>query len=226
MILVVNLSFISTATLLLIRIEIDRGGVAIYIREPIDFINRKDLQNENLEFLCVKIIKPKTKPFLVCTWYRPPNSFANLFVHFEAILEKIEELNIESHILGDFNCNVAIASPDGYTTKLLDLCDLYQYYQLINEHIPVTTITSTLIDLFLTNEPSKFNTSGVSHTGLSDLSLIYWARKLLTPSVKPKVIKFRSYKHFNLNRFLTDIGQAPWDQIESYNDPTLACQLW
>ena len=103
------------------------GGVAIYIRDPIDFINRKDLQNENLEFLCVEIRKPKTKPFLVSTWYRPPNSSINLFVDFEAILEKIEALNIESHILGDFNCNVATASPDGYTTKLLELCDLYQY---------------------------------------------------------------------------------------------------
>ena len=201
-------------------------GVAIYRRDPTDFINRKDLQNENLEFLCVEIRRPKTKPFLVSTWYRPPNSPINLFVDFKAILEKIESLNIESYILGDFNCNVATASPDGYTTKLLDFCDLSQYSQLIYERIRVTRTTSTLIDLFLTNEPSKFNTSGVSHTGLSDHSLIYGASKLVTPSVKPKVIKFRSYKRFDLAQNLTDISQAPWDQTESYNDPTQAWQLW
>ena len=67
------------------------GGIAIHIRDPIDFINRKDLRNENLKFLFVEIRKPKTKPFLVNAWYRPPNSSINLFVDFEAILKKIEK---------------------------------------------------------------------------------------------------------------------------------------
>ena len=49
-------------------------GVAIYRRDPTDFINRKDLQNENLEFLYVEIRKPKTKPFLVSTVYRAEES--------------------------------------------------------------------------------------------------------------------------------------------------------
>ena len=39
-------------------------------------------------------------------------------------------------------------------------------------------------------------------------------------------IKNRSYKYFDLDRFLTDISQALWDKIESYNDPRKAWQVW
>ena len=46
------------------------GGVAIYLRNTIDFVTRVDLQDDALEFLCVEIRKPKIKPFLISTWYR------------------------------------------------------------------------------------------------------------------------------------------------------------
>ena len=40
------------------------GGVAMYIRNSINFNLRNDLHDEALEFLCVEISKPKVKPFL------------------------------------------------------------------------------------------------------------------------------------------------------------------
>ena len=55
------------------------GGVAMYIRNSINFNLRNDLHDEALEFLCVEISKPKVKPFLISTWYRPPNSCKDLF---------------------------------------------------------------------------------------------------------------------------------------------------
>ena len=50
------------------------GGVCIYIRSNLNFRIRKDLANKDLEFLLVEISKPRSKPFLVDTWYRPPSS--------------------------------------------------------------------------------------------------------------------------------------------------------
>ena len=43
------------------------GGVAMYIRNSINFNLRNDLHDEALEFLCVEISKPKVKPFLIST---------------------------------------------------------------------------------------------------------------------------------------------------------------
>ena len=40
------------------------GGVAMYIRDVIDFKIRSGLSDPDLEFLYVEIQKPKAKPFL------------------------------------------------------------------------------------------------------------------------------------------------------------------
>jgi predicted glutamine amidotransferase len=51
------------------------GGVAIYLRNNIPYVERSDLIiPENVEALCLRIRKPKSKPVLVSTWYRPPDS--------------------------------------------------------------------------------------------------------------------------------------------------------
>ena len=39
------------------------GGVAMYIRSNISFINRNDLVPDVLEQICVEIHKPKSKPY-------------------------------------------------------------------------------------------------------------------------------------------------------------------
>lgn len=89
------------------------GGVALYIRNSIDYEVDKTLaSNElNLEWLCIKVKKPKVKPFLVATWYRPPNSPIHLMDSFMCLLEKLESQQLEINILGDFNCDVSATPP-------------------------------------------------------------------------------------------------------------------
>ncbi len=50
------------------------GGVGFYIRNSINFEIRSDLNQNGIEALTIEIHKYKSKPFLVSTWYRPPNS--------------------------------------------------------------------------------------------------------------------------------------------------------
>ena len=76
-------------------------------------------------------------------------------------------------------------TPANETRHLIELCELFQYTQLIKEPTRVTSSTKSLIDLFLSNEPVKFATSGVSPTGCSDHSLIYVFRKLTGPRSIP-----------------------------------------
>ena len=108
------------------------GGVAIYVRNVIDYKVRSDLCDPDLEFLCIHVQKPKAKPFLFSNWYRPPNSPIELFDKFEILLGKIEAQNIESNILGDINCDMLATSPTNETRHLIELRESYQYTQLIN----------------------------------------------------------------------------------------------
>ena len=157
------------------------GGVAMYVRNVIAFKIRSDLSDPDLEFLCIEIQRPRPRPFLISNWYRPPNSPIDLFDKFEVLLAKIEAENVESNILGDINCDMMAVTPANETRHLIELCEVSQYTQLIKEPTRVTSITKSLIDLFLTNEPVKFATSGVSPIGCSNHSLIYVSRKLTCP---------------------------------------------
>ena len=121
------------------------GGVACYIRNIIDYKIRSDLSDPDLEFLCIQIQKPKAKPFLFSNWYRPPNSPFELFDKFEVLLGKIEAENIESNIVGDINCNMLAISPTNETRHVIELCESYQYTQLIKKPTRVTSSSQSLI---------------------------------------------------------------------------------
>ena len=48
----------------------DGGGVALYIRNTINYERLFDLECESLEWIGInKVIKPKAKSFIVSTWY-------------------------------------------------------------------------------------------------------------------------------------------------------------
>ena len=61
-----------------------------------------------------------------------PNSPIELFDKFEALIGKIEAENVESNIIGDFNCDM-MAAPANETRHLIELCESHQYAQLIKE---------------------------------------------------------------------------------------------
>ena len=81
------------------------GGVCFYIRSGINFLYRSDLNIPNLENLCIEVNKPRSKPFLIITWYRPPESPVEIFNRFESLTGKLDAMNVEYYLLGDFNCD-------------------------------------------------------------------------------------------------------------------------
>ena len=62
------------------------GGVALYIREPIQYTRRTDLPESDLEFICVEIKPPKSRPYIVIVWYRPPSDPVDSFNKLETII--------------------------------------------------------------------------------------------------------------------------------------------
>ena len=138
------------------------GGVCIYIRSNINFQLHADLSPNNLEFLTVEITEPRSKPFLVSTWYRPPQSSPDLFSTFERIFDNIDAENLELYLMGVLNCNLLSEVVNNNSSHLLNIIDIYGLTQLITEPTRVTQYSSTLIDLCLTNSPDKISKSGES----------------------------------------------------------------
>ena len=62
------------------------------------------------------------------------------------------------------------------------------------------------IDLILTNKPLSFQNACVAETGLSDFHwMLLTVTKTTFQKLKPRVINYRDYKHFNNERFTDDL---------------------
>lgn len=119
----INYSIINIPGYDIVRRDRDRngGGVAIYIRTTINYKNLIELIPENLEAICIKIHKPKSKPIIIVTWYRPPNSNITILNNFEMLLQKLDDINIDFIITGDLNCDMITKNPTNHTKRLSDL---------------------------------------------------------------------------------------------------------
>ena len=158
-------------------------------------------------FYLEKVSSQEVRPFIVATWYRPPNSPFELFFTLEDFVGKLD----------DFNCNMLPASfYNANTQALLNITDIYNLKQLITEPTRITPLSSTLIDVIFTNLPDNTTCSGVSHIGISDHSLIYVYRKISSPSVikGTSTITYRQFKNFNRSSFRSDILAQPWNDLK------------
>ena len=138
----------------------------------------------------------------------------------------MDSYHLEVDIIGDLNCNIDATSPDCSTQKLLDICDSYQYRQLIDQPTRITQLTSSIIDLFLTNHPWDFSDSGVTKIGISGHCLVYAIRKICIPKSNPKTVTSRCFKHFIPDSFRTDLSMVPWFLIEQEHNPDIAWDIW
>ena len=88
--------------------------------------------------------------------------------------------------------------------------------QIINEPTrfnPKSVNTGTLIDVILTNSPSKY-TSAVFNQDLSDHRLIAFIRNGSATKEPPLFTVKRSVKHFCEQAFLIDLAGISWNDID------------
>ena len=114
------------------------GGVALYVKTAINANLREDLVSDDLQVRCLEIKREKSKSFFVITWYRPPNSPAEIFDKFEIMLRKLEAEGKEYHIVGDLNCNLLDTKKNVHSRQLTDIMDIYQLEQIITEPTKLT----------------------------------------------------------------------------------------
>ena len=189
------------------------GGVAIYIKSDLTVSERNDLVPNDLEMICIELKYTCTKPLILCAWYRPPNSVIETLNSYENFLVKLDSEDKEIILLGDLNCDYHYATnQESHSDNLKFLNSLYNLEQMIEEPTRITSSSSSLIDVILTNYPDRLVRCGVIHVGLSDHSLIYCIRKInfkLKSGVKETT--YRSMKSFNLNKFKECLRTAPWE---------------
>ena len=213
------------------------GGVCIYLRSSINYSKvrnilikvRNDLVPTELEAVCVEIIKPHSKPFLVTTVYRPPSALSEFFDHLENLIKAADNENKKLYILGDLNCNMLKTNDDSNipTKKIKSLYELYQLTQLIDEATRITPTTTSLIDHIVTNMPEKISDSGVIHTGISDHSLVFAIRKISIVTKQENTLEIRNMKNFDEGKLIEELLKQHWEYVYFFaDDPNAMWKIW
>lgn len=204
------------------------GGVCMYVRNSINYVNKSSMVTSETEAICLEIRKSQSKPFTIISCYRPPNYEAKVFFkNLEQIVNGLEFGNNELYILGDLNCNMLLTDGSAPNAQLNALCELYQLEQLIKDPTRITMNTRTLIDIVLTNKPQRIISSGVIHLSISDHSLVYAIRTIsVTHKTTHTITEIRNFKNFNVESFNDELERTPWRSVNNHCDPNLMWDCW
>ena len=203
------------------------GGKIVFIRDGIIAQRLNKFETKTAETICIEITISGRKWFIVFA-YRPESIDRKLF---------FDELNIclslaatkYDHILlaGDLNVDMDIPKKD---TKgfLSDICDTFDFSNLINNKTCHKSNGGASLDVLLTNYPMCFQHTSTIETGLSDHhKLVLTFLKSTFNRLPPKELSYRCYKNFNEENYLDDLKNLSVNTILNAEDPyrSLAVQV-
>ena len=116
----------------------------------------------------------------------------------------------EVFILGDFNCDMS--KKNNLSSLIKDLCKAKALNQFVNSPTRITQTSSTTIDLILSNSKHAKECEVVD-IGLSDHCLILIRRSTSKIKLPQKIINTRSFKNFDEQAFLEDLGNTDWHNV-------------
>ena len=185
------------------------GGKLVFAKDGLIVKRLTELETPTAETICLELQISKRKWFIVFA-YRPESINRTLF--FDEIKKTLNlAINKYDNIIlaGDLNVDMDIPEKDvkGY---LSDLCDTFDFTNLINQKTCLQSENGSSLDVILTNRPRSFQMTSVIETGISDhhkLTTTFFRSHF--QRLPPKNIIYRDCKIFDENQFLRDINDAP-----------------
>ena len=131
------------------------GGVVVYIADYIRYMykRRTDLESADIESIWLEINLKNTKPILISSVYRLPNSSVQWLNDFSLQVENAASQTDEIYFLGDFNIN--LLSDETQSRLWSHSLEAFDLSQLVKEATRVTAHLATLIDHVYTSQPDK-----------------------------------------------------------------------
>lgn len=202
------------------------GGIILYFRNTLNCKRRAEFEISKIETIWSEITFPKSKPFLICTLYRPPSSASEWIDLFEDELSVAQSTGLEMIIMGDTNIDYKSCT----NSKWLNLVQLFDLTQMVSEPTRVTQTSSTIIDHLYTTNPENVAECFVPSLSISDHFPICITRKNNCKITKHEHIttKFRSFKNFNESQFLQDLAAdlEPFCCLSPDSDINEDCACW
>ena len=130
-------------------------GILVCISDHVNYVRRKDMESSDTESVWLEIKVKKSKPFLLCSFYRPPSSNADWFDYFSKEIVHAQTESDEIYITGDINvdCKNGILS----NSKWKHLVKLHDLQQTIKCPTKITAHSETLFDHLYVSSTDKLS---------------------------------------------------------------------
>ncbi|CAC5413808.1 unnamed protein product [Mytilus coruscus] len=202
------------------RVDRIGGGVAVYVKSYLSAKRRCDLEVNGVESVWLELKLKQNRPFLLGTFYRPPNSSQHLLNLIEHSFDLASDTGIETIlIVGDFNDDQM--SPR--QSRMKEIFTRYGMTQFVEEPTNFCENSASIIDLVLRNNS---NAVDLVHVGQPFLppniryhSPVYGILKFHKPSNTCFKRKIWLYDRGDYDVFRKMLSDVNWnDFIESSNN--------
>ena len=212
------------------------GGVALFIKDHIQYIPRNDLKipDKYTDSVFVEIDKTvydSDKNIIIGCLYRAPGSDLKVFdMHIDNILTLLDKENKLVYLMGDTNVDMLKINEHSLTSDFMDVMYGHNLIPLVTKPTRVTSSTATIIDNIFTND---FKESSEHHQGIfyNDLSDHYPVFHINTTPMKkcPSKLKTIWRRQINQNRidqFKNECSSLDWNDVLNTRDGQLAYTLF
>ena len=205
------------------------GGVLVAVKTGIQVTRRHDLEPENSEIVVIEMLKSNSKPVVLYTFYRPPNSTPDVLQSLNKSLQRNSESS-RVVVIGDFNLPSVKWSSDQHTPINIGsspeneaFCEIVEDNFLQQFILNPTHIAGNILDLLLCNTPNIIGDVSLSHPESCGFPTdhyiveleIHLKFKRATP-VKRQVFDYKNGNFDGLRNFLTQfpISIVPTNNID------------
>jgi len=198
------------------------GGVALLIKEPVDYASRGDLSvfNENFESMFVEISHSQQtisvdRDIIIGVIYRPPGTKLNDFiVTLSDILHRIKVENKLVYLCGDFNINILHSDSHLPTSDFIDTMYSASFFPLITKPTRVTNDNATLNDNIFCNDINNYeHMNGIFCNDITDHYPIFSINHGCQTLNRPRYMNVRVINNTKKGHFINSISQCCWNQV-------------
>ena len=218
-----------------IRYDRRGGGVSLFVKSDLSYINRPDLTLDcaDCDSLFIEISIDSSK-FIVGIIYKPDYVvFSDFHQQLTKTLNTISSEKKTCYLLGDFNLNLLAHMSDSQVRDFINLFYSHDYIPCIDRPTRIKTnkhghTSVSLIDNIFTNDVLSTINSGVIITDLSDHFPIFMTKQNSrhTVSASTQSTRSRQIKPNNIKGLKNALSLVDWNNVLSTSEPNEAYNLF
>ena len=185
-----------------------------------------NIEPTNIEGIVLEAMFGKTK-WAIVTIYKPPCTVDNIFTTDMTRMLELLVIDYDNiMIAGDMNFNI-LKGTSKQTESLRNIMDSFGLIHLVKNPTCFKGDSPSLLDVILTNRPRCFQYTGTILDGVSDFHatvVTTLKSQMIIPTTK--ILRNRSYKHFNKQIFIEDLERNNMQTCTNLNNINAAWKFF